>query len=292
MTDQFTARNEVPLVTVVMPTYNRMPLIIEAINSVIAQTYTNWELIIIDDGSTDGTHEAVKNINDERINLISLSHTGNISDLRNTGVKHSRGEWFAEKLQLQMETLVKENKRWVYGLFEYVDKNKEIIYKSSERFIPFSGNIIKEVIMAKTGITICSVVLEKKLFNEIGGFSSNLKIKGDYEFLLRLALKAEAAITEKIIMLVRDHPNRTYRSVTYSYELSASIYKSFINLRPGKQFEKLARRRIAYFLSEASVNRFSKGYYRIALQQLGQSIWMGDRLRHWLSAVKRGLWNS
>lgn len=301
MNVQFTNGFELPLVSVVIPTYNRMPLVIEAIDSVIAQTYNNWELVIVDDGSTDGTAEAVRKIKDSRISINTLTHTGDISDLRNAGAEKSKGDWLAfldsddlwlpQKLELQMETLVKEQKRWVYGLYKYINKNGTI-YESAEKFAPFAGPIVKEIIMAKTGITICSIIVEKKLFNEIGGFSSHLKFKEDYEFFLRLAWKAEAAITAKIILKVRDHPGRTYKSALYSYEDSASAYKTFINRKPGKELEKLARRRLAYFLSEASVQRFSTGFYSRALQQLGQSLWLRDRPRHWLSAFKRGIYGA
>ena len=302
MTGQFIDKFESPLISVIIPTYNRSLLIIEAINSVIAQTYTNWELLIVDDGSTDGTVEAVRKIIDDRISIITLPHTGNISNVRNAGVKQSKGEWLAfldsddlwlpEKLALQMETLLQQKKRWVYGLYEYIDKNGKTIYNSYEKFAPYAGHVVKEVLLAKTGITICSLVIEKKLFDEIGGFLPHLKTKEDYEFFLRLALKAEAAIIEKIILQIRDHPNRTYKSIAYSYEFSTSAYRSFINLKPGKEFEKLARRRIAHFLSEGSVERFSMGHYSMALQQLGQSIWMGDNPRHWLSALKRGIYEA
>ena len=289
-----------PLISVIIPTYNRLPLLQEAIASVRSQTYTNWELIIVDDGSTDGTAEAIQKIGDLRIRVIILPHTGHISNVMNEGAKRSNGEWLAfldsddlwmpKKLEMQIETLKNEKKRWVYGFFDYVDENKRMIYKSSEKFAPYAGKIVKEVILGKTGITICSVLIEKKLFDEIRGFSPDPTVRGDYEFLLRLALKSESAITTEIVMQVREHPTRTYKSRIYPHERTASTYKAFLKLKPGKEFEKLAHKRLAFLLSEASVHRFTKGEFGIALRQLSQSLWMKDKPRHWLSALKRGIY--
>ena len=100
------------LVTVVIPTYNRYSFIREAIESVIAQTYSNWELIIVDDGSTDDTATYIKSIPDKRIHLLELQHCGNIAMLRNIGAKSASGQWITfldsddmwvpEKLETQL----------------------------------------------------------------------------------------------------------------------------------------------------------------------------------------------
>src|SRR6202035_1399095 len=70
-----------PLITVVIPTYNRLPLVQQAIASVLAQTYTNWELFVVDDGSDDGTPAAISSINDSRIKLVEMRHSGNIAEV-------------------------------------------------------------------------------------------------------------------------------------------------------------------------------------------------------------------
>jgi glycosyltransferase involved in cell wall biosynthesis len=84
-----------PLVTIVIPTYNRATLVQQAIASVIAQTYSHWELMIVDDGSDDGTSEAINAVNDSRIRILKMKHMGNIASLRNIGVKEGTGEWLA-----------------------------------------------------------------------------------------------------------------------------------------------------------------------------------------------------
>src|SRR6478736_9323873 len=103
------------LVSIIVPTYNRAHLIGETIQSVIDQSYINWELIIVDDGSTDDTKKKVEEFNDKRIRYFFIEHTGLIGAVRNFGMKNTRGEliafldsddlWLSNKLEYQLSLL-------------------------------------------------------------------------------------------------------------------------------------------------------------------------------------------
>ena len=84
-----------PLISIVIPTYNRADLIPKAIQSVLDQTYQNWELIIVDNYSDDGTKEVIESFKDSRISMLLLPRTGSVAASRNMGVHHSKGEWVA-----------------------------------------------------------------------------------------------------------------------------------------------------------------------------------------------------
>ena len=86
-------KSTMPLVSIILPTYNRADTIRRAIRSVEAQTYTNWELIVIDDGSTDGTADQVAGL-DARVRIIRQGNQGT-AGARNAGLKASRGEYLA-----------------------------------------------------------------------------------------------------------------------------------------------------------------------------------------------------
>lgn len=88
---------DIPLVSVIMPAYNSEEYISASINSVINQTYQNWELIVIDDGSKDRTIECIRNLQkgDSRICLYKNEHNIGVSKTRNKGVKIAKGEWIA-----------------------------------------------------------------------------------------------------------------------------------------------------------------------------------------------------
>lgn len=82
-------------VSIITSTYNNAHFISQAIESVLAQTYDNWEMIIVDDGSSDGTEDVVKRFKDSRIHYFSLKHSGTPAISRNIGIRHSSGEFIA-----------------------------------------------------------------------------------------------------------------------------------------------------------------------------------------------------
>jgi glycosyltransferase involved in cell wall biosynthesis len=143
---------ENPLISIVIPTYNRLILVQQAITSIVTQTYSNWELIVVDDGSDDGTNEAVC-IPDQRIRFLAMNRTGNIAALRNAGVQVSNGTWLAfldsddvwvpQKLEIQMKLLLKEGKRWGYGGFELMDEGMQTIPNKAGIFHPYSGWLLR-----------------------------------------------------------------------------------------------------------------------------------------------------
>jgi glycosyltransferase involved in cell wall biosynthesis len=103
-------------ISIIMPTYNRAGLIAETIDSIRKQTYSNWELLIMDDGSTDETALIVQSFNDARISFYKHVHTGEVSKLKNEGIRYARSEliafmdsddlWPPEKLKKQMQALL------------------------------------------------------------------------------------------------------------------------------------------------------------------------------------------
>ena len=134
--------------SIVIPTYNRKDVLSRAINSVLAQSFTDWELIIVDDGSTDGTKDFLEKIQDERIVKIYQENKGRIS-ARNEGMKKAQGEWICwldsddAYLPTYLESLNKEIERNPdYPIFNFtsLEINKEIIdgkrYEKRSRIFP------------------------------------------------------------------------------------------------------------------------------------------------------------
>lgn len=289
------------LVSIIIPAYNRALLIQEAIASVIAQTHVNWELIIVDDGSFDNTVDIIRSINDPRVHVIPVSHKGHLGILRNIGAMNSCGKWLAfldsddlwtaTKLQKQLQLLHNEKTRWAYSGSELIDENKKAIPKKMATSRPCSGWIAREILTTEADFAISSLIVEKKYFDEVGGFTTDpaLFCREDHELILRLALYAKASFIPDIIVRTREHTGRTTNTLDESHDRSAAVYNTFLRYNVDKSLEKLARKQRAYHLAEASVRRFAKGEYKIAIRQLTRSFWDSNNKWHWLSAVKRGI---
>ena len=133
-----------PLVTVVIPTRNRSALVQQAIASVEAQTYPNWELVVVDDGSTDGSVDILRSRSHGRLQVISLgngdanaSWSSRVSRARNTGVAAGSGDliafldsddlWLPRRLELGVEALRSSGARWCYGRMNLIDPSGDPI---------------------------------------------------------------------------------------------------------------------------------------------------------------------
>lgn len=189
--------NPVPLITVVLPTYNRTGSLSKSIQSVLDQTYTNFELLVIDDASTDNTREVVSRIDDPRIKYIEHEVNQGPSVARNTGIEKANGniiafqdsddEWFPEKLQKQVSA------------FDTAPSDVGVVYtgmwrivNDERRYIPYTGVAPKEgdissSIMRFNFISTQMAAVQKKCFDEVGKFDEKLDALTDWELWIRIA---------------------------------------------------------------------------------------------------------
>lgn len=293
--------DESPYVTVVIPTNNRLPLLRRAIASVLAQTFGNWEVYIVDDGSTDGTQEAIRSMNDPRIHLVESENAGNVAALRNEGARAGTGEWLAfldsddlwmtRKLEWQLVALRREEKRWCYTRYELMDEEECPIPHRTNSFRPLSGWITDPLLLTKADITICSVLVKRSLFEEAGGFNVHPKLlhRTDYELILRLSILAEVIVVPDLLVRVREHAYRSTNNTGDGHEQSAHVFAHFLRTRPAPELARLARQRLAYHLAEVFVEKMKRRLYRQAAGQLWKALAKGDKWRHVGSALRRGI---
>ncbi len=291
---------EQPLVTIVIPTYNRLGFVQQAIASVLAQTYTYWELIIVDDGSEDGTDDAIKSMNDKRIKLLELNHSGNIAFLRNRGVKEGSGEWLAfldsddlwvpKKLEIQLNNLIDEGRQWGYGGFELMNSEMQPIPNKAGLYRPVSGWIAKEVLSTEASVNIGTLMLKRSFFEEAGGFNEDTELlyREDYELVIRLALKAEVLAVPDLLIRVREHNGRSTSTYKYGNDRTAAVYKHFLQTHPDKELAKIARHRMAGEFAEGALKKIRERKYSEATRKLWKAFLNGDRWRHILSVIRRG----
>lgn len=204
-----------PKVSVIIPTYNREKYLPEAIDSVLNQTFQDFELIIVDDGSTDNTKEILKPYL-SKIRYIYQKNKGP-SAARNTGIRYSTGEWIAfldaddiwllYKLKLQVKYLEEHpDIALVYadlGVFNekgVIEKNHYLSRKISRP----TGYIFQELVMRPLISTI-TVMVRKSIFDTVGLFSEDLLIGEDYELWLRIAKNYKIGYLPKVVAMYRIH---------------------------------------------------------------------------------------
>jgi glycosyltransferase involved in cell wall biosynthesis len=215
------ARSQQPptaIVSVVLPTFNRLRFLRPAIESVYAQTFTDWELIIADDGSDLETRQYLRSLADQpRVTVLWLPHTGRPSMVRNAALQKAAGEyvafldsddlWAARKLQRQIETLrARVNCRWSYTAFLRVDACGHPLPEEARRpWVPHEGDIFEQVVTGRASIRTPSVLATRALIAQAGGFDETLLSAEDYDLWMRLALYSEVAIVDEPLVLVRYH---------------------------------------------------------------------------------------
>jgi glycosyltransferase involved in cell wall biosynthesis len=186
--------------------------------SVLAQTRSDWELIVVDDGSTDGTRAFLEALGEPRIRTIHRAHCGNVPLLRNVGAREARGPYFAlldsddvwlpEKLALQLAELrTRPECGWSYSNFVHIDeRGRETGWLGRRRWVAYGGAILEHVVQVRALIATSTVVVKRDLFEAVGGFNETLLRCEDYDLWIRLAEASPAAVVATPLVKRREHP--------------------------------------------------------------------------------------
>lgn len=183
---------DMPMVSVIMPVHNRANIITSAVNSVLNQTYPNIELIIVDDGSDDGTFELLKSFDDDKIVLLSNNKCSGVSNARNHGLSVAKGKYIC---YLDSDNLWDE--RYVSAMVGAFTKLKdaEALYSGlllfkGEKDVPFAarfGSYNKSLLFNRNYIDMNAFCHTKELVNKIGMFDESLTRLVDYDLIMRIA---------------------------------------------------------------------------------------------------------
>ncbi len=198
-------------VSVVIPTYNRNKTLIRAVTSALKQNYQNFEIIVIDDASNDGTEKSMRSVNDKKIVYVKHEVNKGGSAARNTGIKLSRGsyialldsddEWLEDKLITQVGLLKKLDNSWggTYCSYYSICKND----KSFLSRAALEGNLTKQLFLKELNIGASSTLLfRKEVFERIGLFDESFARHQDWEFLVRFFRKYKLAKNDEPLVKV------------------------------------------------------------------------------------------
>jgi glycosyltransferase involved in cell wall biosynthesis len=189
------------LVSVIIPTYKRPDKLDKAMNSVIKQTYNNWELIIVDDNNQDDKYRQEtkrfikKYLRNPKIKYIKHKKNKVGAAARNTGIKNAQGEfiaflddddkWYNSKLEKQVRKISNNNTNVVYTGFKVIDEklNQQIKIKRAE----YNKNMTEKLCCANVVGTTSTVIIQNNCLKQVGGFDESLLSCQDWDLWIRLA---------------------------------------------------------------------------------------------------------
>lgn len=192
MAENLIVSSSEPLISVVMPVYNGATFILETIDSILCQSYKNFEFIIVNDGSTDSTQQIIENCHDKRIVALKLARNMGVSQARNCGIDLSAGKFIAfcdaddlyhsDRLQIQVDFLLSHPSVDVVGsYFTILEDGQELLVKH-----PITDQEIKERFFTGNCIGQPSVIGKSAVFKEFK-YDSKLQASEDYELWTRMA---------------------------------------------------------------------------------------------------------
>jgi glycosyltransferase involved in cell wall biosynthesis len=270
-----------PKISVIIPAYNAELTIRETIESVQKQTLSDWELIVVNDGSSDRTLEVVKSINDERLKIFDYQQAG-VSIARNRGMSQATGEyiafldaddlWTVDKLELQLEALRKNPEAGVaYSWTSLIDEQGKLLYPGNRIF--YEGDVYGELLLTNFLISASNPLISKQAIASIDGFDSNIRLGEDWEFYLRLAAKWQFIVVPRFQLFYRQYSNSTsYSKVEEMNNMGIIMLETAFAIAPPK-FKNLRNKSLSLFhiyCAEKSLKYINQGNY---IHQAGEYIW-------------------
>ncbi len=210
-----------PKVSVVIPTYNREEFISETISSVLEQTYKDFEIIVVDDGSTDNTKQKLEKFG-SKIKLIEQKNSER-AIARNNGVKNSSGKyiafldsddtWIEDKLENQVEILDSSSEVILtYGQCLRINEHGEKIKTAKRQLQGFSGDVFEKLLM-RNFIVSPTPVIRREYFEKTTGFQTKYIPYEDWEFWLRFSLLGKFYFINKPLAYYRIHNAQSVKLV-------------------------------------------------------------------------------
>lgn len=256
-----------PIISVIIPTHNREDLVQEAINSVLAQTFQDFEIIVVDDGSSDNTRTALKHyISKGLIHYQFQSNSGD-SEARNTGIRLAKGKYIAfldsddlflpQKLEKQLRHIENNpNHGMIHsGFSKFDDQGKDLGYRDTARL---SGWVYPAILLEwESLIGISAVMIPREVLDKVGMFDPDIW-SSDLDMWSRIARKYPIAVIPECLTKIRLHPgNMSGNKINLAQNFKKYILKAFSNDRKlGAVFQ---RRVLARMYAQTGLNLSGEG---------------------------------
>jgi teichuronic acid biosynthesis glycosyltransferase TuaG len=265
-----------PLVTVIIPTYNQAEFLRDALVSVIKQSITDWEVVVVNNYSSDETIGVIENFNDKRIKLINFNNYGVIGASRNVGIEKANSPWIAfldsddiwypEKLEYCLEhtrvaDIVAHRQEWF--------NNKSIIGRSTQ--VKTADLLYENLLFRGNCLTPSSSLVRRSILKQVRGFSEskNCITAEDYDLWLKLSQKkARFVFCDHLLTQYRVHEKNNSGSVAPHLNATLNVLNKHYTLLGSRKFlDRVRYKRIVAIQYYGAGRRCQKiGRRREALQ--------------------------
>lgn len=284
-------------ISICIPTYNRKEYLRETIESILAQSYKNYEIVIVDDGSTDGTKEMIKSLN-VPVTYYRQENSGDAAT-RNKLIELAKGNYISfidsddlllpDAIERMVNAVESEKKDViVYGTYFRIDE-KGFLFSKSKRKL-YSGYITNELFQTII-VHSCGSMFPKKIFNGPVTFDTSLRICSDYDLWLQLSMQYKFAALDYPTFKRRRHPQNLSKPCYENCLIELSVLKNFYYEKGGNKIipEKTAKRVFSKESRRVGLYALAEGLYGEATAMLKQSFRYQPNIKSLLRWIKAAI---
>ncbi len=277
-----------PTISVVIPAYNAERTILETIASVQQQTFSDFELIVINDGSIDRTLELLNSVEDSRLNIFSYSN-GGLPTARNRGISRASGEfiafldaddlWTPDKLELQVEALQQHPDAGVaYSWTSFMEeKEGSLSFKPCEPVF-FQGNVYANLLVGDFIYNGSNTLIRKQAIESTGEFEPTLKSCEDWDYWLRLAARWHFVVVPKYQILYRRSSGAMSSKVEVMKQACLIVLEKAYQAAPS-EVQYLKNQSFTSFHKYCADLYLKHSSDMNGVKEAGQHLWMAIRLQ-------------
>ena len=243
-----------PTISVIVPAYNVEKTLLETIESIRQQTFTDFELIVINDGSTDRTLEILNAIDDSRLKVFSYENAG-LSTARNRGISHATGEfitfidaddlWTPDKLELQLAALRQNPDAGIaYSWTSFMDETGKYFFP--DKPIYFEGDVLPQMLARNFIASGSNVMARREAIESVGMFDPQISPCADWDYYLRLAMSYCFTVVPKHQVFYRQSSSSMSTKIDFMEQCTLSMLTRAFQTAPpelqhlkGKSFSRL-----------------------------------------------------
>ena len=280
-----------PLISIIIPAYNAETTILKTVESVLKQTLADFEIIVINDGSTDQTLEILEDIEDPRVQTFTFPNSGPQKS-RNRGIEKAQGKylafldaddlWTQEKLADQLQALQESSDAvMAYSWTNWIDEQDRVWRRGAH--VSISGNVAARLLLSDFIGSGSNPLILAEVVKKLGGFDEDIVAGQDWEMWLRIASQYSVVAISKVHVLYRKLPtsrawsnNVSRQEKGYRQVIEKTIYRSPEILQP------LRRRVLGNVYKSLTVDSLERAVSAkqspMAVKLIGQAVWYDPSL--------------